>query len=169
MADNPKISKAEVEELRSLIRLLEKEIDDVEFDNLIKSGKGAKELLIALRKEASGLTQDITDSVNAFQGMVSQLKNTQNGVNRAAKGFQVLASIAEKLQYHQKGISKLNEKDVSNLTKKLDIEKQNFSNTDVLLKAEQQTLEKQEQAQRNRLKGLKDGRLKDFRRKDLRS
>ena len=151
MADNPKISKAEIEELRSLIRLLEKEIDDVEFDNLIKSGRGAKELLMALRKEASGFTQDITDSVNAFQGMVNQLKNAQTGVNKAAKGFQALTSIAEKLQYHQKGISKLNEKDVANLTKKLNIEKQNFANTDVLLKAEQKTLEKQEQSQRNRL------------------
>lgn len=164
MADNPKISKAEIDELRSLIKLLEKEIDDIEFENLVKSGKAAKELLMALRKEASGFTQDITDSVSAFQGMVNQLKNTQTGVNKAAKGFQALTSIAEKLQYHQKGIIKLNEKDVENLSKKLQTEKQNFSNTDALLKAEQKGLENQKRSQEGILNTI-NSQLDTLRRK----
>jgi hypothetical protein len=165
MADNPKISKAEIEELRSLIKLLEKEIDDIEFENLVKSGKAAKELLIALRKESSNLTSDITDSVSAFQRMANELKNTQTGVAKAAKGFQALASIAEKLQYHQKGIVKLSEKDISNLSKKLQIEKQNFANTDALLKAEQVGLERSKTAQEGIVNRLK-AQLEALHRKD---
>ena len=107
MANN-NFSKAEIEELRSLIKLLQKDIDGVEFDNLVKSGKAAKDYLQKLREEVSNFASDISEAVEGFQRMINEIKNTNTGVNRVAKSFQNLSSIAEKIQYHQRGISELN-------------------------------------------------------------
>lgn len=139
MADK-QLSKEEIAELKSLIKLLEKDIDDLEFDNLIKSGKAARELLKSLQKEALEFTSDISGIVSAFQNVVSEIKKTNLGVNETTKSFRSLTSIAQKIQYHQSEISKLTDKDVKKLKEKLDQEKTNLANTDKLLKAEAQRL-----------------------------
>jgi hypothetical protein len=140
MADNSKINKEEIEELKSLIKLLEKEIDDIDFQNLIKSGGAAKELLKALRKEASDLTSDISGIVSTFQSIVSEIKRTNLGVNETTKSFRSLTSIAQKIQYHQSEISKLTAKDIKKYKEKIDQEKINLANADKLLKAEAQRI-----------------------------
>ena len=139
MANN-NFSKAEIEELRSLIKLLQKDIDGVEFDNLVKSGKAAKDYLQKLREEASNFAGDISEAVEGFQRMINEIKNTNTGVNRVTKSFQNLSSIAEKVQYHQKGISELTEKDIKQLQKKQEKEKTNLQNVSKLLQLEQQKL-----------------------------
>jgi hypothetical protein len=140
MADN-NFSKAEIEELRSLIKLLQKDVDSVEFDNLIKSGKAAKDYLQKLREEASNFASDISEAVEGFQRMINEIKNTNTGVNKVAKSFQNLSSIAEKIQYHQRGISELTEKDIKQLQEKQKKEKVNLENVAKLLKLEKQGLD----------------------------
>jgi hypothetical protein len=133
-------SKAEIEELRSLIKLLQKDVDGVEFDNLVKSGKAAKDYLQKLREEASNFASDISEAVEGFQRMINEIKNTNTGVNKVAKSFQNLSSIAEKIQYHQRGISELTEKDIKLLQEKQNKEKVNLENVAKLLKLEKQNL-----------------------------
>ena len=139
MADK-QLSKEEIEELRSLIKLLEKDIDDLEFNNLVKSGEAARTLLKSLQREAAELTSDISGIVSIFQGIVSEIKRVNLGVNETTKSFRGLTSIAQKIQYHQSEISKLTEKDIKKLKEKLDQEKVNLVNADKLLKAEAQRL-----------------------------
>jgi hypothetical protein len=59
MADS-NLNKKEIEELRRLIDLLNEDIKGVDFENLIKSGAGARALLQRLRKDSEELTSDIS-------------------------------------------------------------------------------------------------------------
>ena len=134
-------SKAEIEELRSLIKLLQKDIDGVEFDNLVKSGKAAKDYLQKLREESTKFAGDISEAVEGFQRMINEIKNTNTGVNKVARSFQNLSSIAEKVQYHQRGISTLTEKDIKLLQEKQKKEKVNLENISKQLQLEKKRSE----------------------------
>jgi hypothetical protein len=152
MADN--VSKAEIEELRSLIKLLQKDINGVEFDNLVKSGKAAKDYLQKLREESTKFAGDIGEAVEGFQRMINEIKNTNTGVNKVAKSFQNLSSIAEKIQYHQRGISALTEKDIKLLQEKQKKEKVNLENVSKLLQLEKKGLEDRSKANQDAIKNL---------------
>jgi len=137
-----KLSGAEVNELIALIKLLEKEIGGVDLQNLLNSASASRVMLEQLRKEAKEFTNDISGAVTGFQQIVNEIKRANTGVNQATKGFQGLSSIAQKIQYHQKGISDLTEKEAKDLAKKLKIEKQNLANTSKLLEYERKILER---------------------------
>jgi hypothetical protein len=147
-------SKAEIEELRSLIKLLQKDIDGVEFDNLVKSGKAAKDYLQKLREESTKFAGDIGEAVEGFQRMINEIKNTNTGVNKVAKSFQNLSSIAEKIQYHQRGISTLTEKDIKLLQEKQKKEKVNLENISKLLQLEKKGLEDRSKANQAAINNL---------------
>ena len=152
MATN--FSKAEIEELRSLIKLLQKDIDGVEFDNLVKSGKAAKDYLQKLREESTKFAGDIGEAVEGFQRMINEIKNTNTGVNKVARSFQNLSSIAEKIQYHQRGISTLTEKDIKLLQEKQKKEKVNLENISKLLQLEKKGLEDKAKANQAAINSL---------------
>jgi hypothetical protein len=155
MTNEPKISKAEIEELRSLIKLLGEEITDIEFENLIKSGGAAKALLGKLRIESNEFTSDITGTVEAFNKVVSELRYTNLGVSKTVSTFKGLTKIAEELQYHQRGITNLTEKDISKLQEKLSIKKIEAENTDKILKASEQSLNFQKANDERNLASIK--------------
>jgi hypothetical protein len=166
----PTFSKAEIEELRSLIKLLQKDIDGVEFDNLIKSGKAAKDYLRTLREEASAFAGEISEAVEGFQRIINEIKNTNNGVNRTTNAFRSLSSIAEKVQYHQKGISELTEKDVKKLQEKQKQTKVSLGNISKQLEIEKQSLlnEKQIAEEKKRRLAAIVGKTIDERREQFR-
>jgi hypothetical protein len=163
-------SKAEIEELRSLIKLLQKDIDGVEFDNLIKSGKAAKDYLRTLREEASAFAGEISEAVEGFQRIINEIKNTNNGVNRTTNAFRSLSSIAEKVQYHQRGISELTEKDVKKLQEKQKQTKVSLGNISKQLEIEKQSLlnEKQIAEEKKRRLAAIVGKTIDERREQFR-
>jgi hypothetical protein len=148
MASTP-LTKIEIEELRRLIKLLDKEVSDVEFNNLIASGPAAKKLLDNLRGEAHAFTSDISDTALSFKRVLNEIKNTQSGVNDAARAYTGILSIAEELQSHQKDIANINEKDLSKLQQKLNLNLQSLKNTSELLKLEEQDLKHQEKSKNN--------------------
>jgi len=137
------LSAKEILELRSLIKLLGKDIEDIDFDNLIKSGSAARDYLYKLQAEAEEFTSDISFSITAFQNIANELKNTYSGVNNVTKIYKGLTSIAQELQYHQQNISKLDEKGIEKLREKFEISQLELKNADSLLKLEEQSLEAQ--------------------------
>jgi hypothetical protein len=143
MADNSQLTAKEILELRSLIKLLGKDIKDIDFDNLIKSGSAARDYLHKLQAEAEEFTSDISFSITAFQNIANELKNTYSGVNNVTKIYKGLTSIAQELQYHQQNISKLDEKGIEKLREKFEINQLELKNADSLLKLEEQSLEAQ--------------------------
>jgi hypothetical protein len=143
MADNSQLTAKEILELRSLIKLLGKDIEDIDFNNLIKSGSAARDYLHKLQAEAEEFTSDISFSITAFQNIANELKNTYSGVNNVTKIYKGLTSIAQELQYHQQNISKLDEKGIEKLREKFEINQLELKNADSLLKLEEQSLEAQ--------------------------
>lgn len=141
MANNIKLTAKEIIELRKLITELNGAIDDVSFNNLINSGPAAEKVLKDLRKEYKDWTSDISDSRAQFQKIADQIKNTKSGINDINKVYKGLNSIAKDIQYHQKGITELNEKGAKSLQEKLQKQRQELVNASSLLKHEQEQLE----------------------------
>ena len=75
MAEESKLSKAEIQELKSLIRLLKEEISDIEFESLIKSGPAAKKLLTELRAENGSFRDSISDARESFKRLEDEIKS----------------------------------------------------------------------------------------------
>jgi hypothetical protein len=119
MAEESKLSKAEVQELRTLIRLLKEEMTEVEFDSLIKSGPAAKKLLTELRVENGSFRDSISDAREAFKRLSDEIKGTQSGIKTVASIYNKTARLTEDIQRYQKGIVDYTEKDISKLQEKL--------------------------------------------------
>jgi hypothetical protein len=153
MAEKP-LDKKEIEELRRLFNLLEKDINEVDFNNLIKSGEAARITLAAMRKEIVGIKNDVGEAWEGFKGVVAEIKKTKEGINQAARSFNAIASLAEKIQFHQKKISKLTEDELDDIIIKLNKEKQRLANADALLKIDQKQLQAKKQQGENLQKQL---------------
>ena len=141
MADDIKLSKVEIEELRSLIRLLKEEMSEVEFQNLLKSGPASKKMLKDLRTEASEFTSDISGVVESFGRLINEVKGTKSGVNQVVSAMKGIYKVGEEIQYAQRDITSLNEKDLAKLQEKMAMKKVDLENADKILKAEQKDLE----------------------------
>ena len=140
MADN-QLNKKELEELLRFSKLLEKNLSALDLENLNKSGNAARTLLNSLRKEAEELTRDISSAAEGFRKVVEEINNSNVGVKEVNKSFNKLTSIVDKIQYHQKGISKLNEKDVEKLQQQAKQEKERLTIAANLLKDKKAELE----------------------------
>ena len=140
MADK-KLDKKELEELLRLSNLLEKGLSQLDLDNLNKSGNAARVLLESLRDDAKDFVRDISGASDAFKRVVEEITNTSKGIKETNKAFNNLAGIADKVLYHQKGISKLKEKEVIKLQEQIKQEKERLKSADNLLKTKQKDLE----------------------------
>jgi len=140
MADN-QLNRKELEELLRLSNLLEKNLSALDLENLNRSGNAAKTLLNSLRREADEFTRDISSAAEGFRKVVEEINNSNVGVKEVNKSFNKLTSIVDKIQYHQKGISKLNEKDVEKLQQQAKQEKERLTIAANLLKDKKAELE----------------------------
>lgn len=114
------LSSKEIAELRSLVKLLGKELSDLDINDLLKNSKVARTQLESLRFEAKDLNADLSDVSGIFNDIIGQLKNTKVGINETTKVFQGLNSIARDLLYYQEDTSEATEKDLKSLQEKLD-------------------------------------------------
>lgn len=140
MADK-KLEKKELEELLRLSNLLEKGLSQLDLENLNKSGNAARVLLESLRDEANDLLKDISGVAEAFKRTVEEINNSNKGIKEVNKAFNKLSDLADKVLYHQKGISKLREKDISKIQEQAKQEKERLKAADNLLKTKQKDLE----------------------------
>ena len=145
------LSPKELEELKKLYQ----QIDGLSASaaenaaNQAQQFGNANQQLARLRKEYNDLTSDISRSLDIFRSITQEISKQNLGINESKKGYNGLSSIAEKVQSHQKGISELSSKDVTDLQKKVKQEQLRLSNAQSLLQSKEQelTLEKQQKEQ----------------------
>jgi len=141
MASN-RLSAKELEELKKYYQQIEAltyAAADAEVQRVQAIGQARQEL-DRLRKEYIELTSDIGASLTAFQRIVQEISNQNIGLNDSVKAYKNLTSIAEKIQYHQKGISELSVKEIVNLKTKIELEKQRLENAQELLRDDEASL-----------------------------
>ena len=140
MAQNP-LSRRELEELLRLSNLLEKGLSRIDLENLNQSGDAARVMLESLRKESAEFTRDISSAAQGFRDVVEEINNSNIGVKEVNKSFNKLTSIVDRIQFHQKGISKLTEKEVEKLQQQAKQEKERLTIASNLLNNKKAQLE----------------------------
>ena len=135
MASN-QLSSKELEELKRLYKQIDA-LSQSQADSAAQSAQNignARQELERLRKEYTDLTSDISSSLTAFQRIVQEITNQNKGIRESTKAYNKLTSIAEKIQYHQRGISQLSAKEIVNLKSQIEKEKIRLENAQQLLK-----------------------------------
>ena len=140
MAQNP-LSRRELEELLRLSNLLEKGLSRIDLENLNQSGDAARVMLESLRRESAEFTRDISSAAQGFRDVVEEINNSNIGVKEVNKSFNKLTSIVDRIQFHQKGISKLTEKEVEKLQQQAKQEKERLTIASNLLNNKKAQLE----------------------------
>ena len=138
MAATP-LSKAELEELKKLyqdVDGLTQSAAEAEANRAVQLGNSYQQLA-RLRKEYHDLTSDISTSLNIFHQITQEISKQNIGISESKKGYKGLTSIAEKLQYHQQGISELSSKEIIKLQEKAKQEKVRLKNAQDLLKSKE--------------------------------
>jgi len=115
-ADQEKLNKL-IEEGKKLAKQLGDELSSASLDNINNDLNIAERLVQGLRDEWKEYTSDVAGSREGFTRIVDELKNMNSGAKLARSSFKGLASLAQKLQSHQEGISKLSSKEIANLKK----------------------------------------------------
>ena len=145
MASN-QLSAKELEELKKYYKEIEgltQQAADAEVQRAQALGQARQEL-DRLRKEYAELTSDVTASLTAFQRIVEEITKQNVGLKDSVKAYKNLTSLAEKIQYHQKGISKMSSNEIVNLKSQIEKEKQRLENSQDLLRSKEAELSNNE-------------------------
>lgn len=133
------LSARELEELKKLyqdVDGLTQSTAEAEANRAVQLGNALQQLS-RLRKEYHDLTSDITTSLGIFHQITQEISKQNLGINESKKGYKGLTSIAEKIQYHQQGISELSSKEIEKLQEKARQEKLRLKNAQDLLKSKE--------------------------------
>jgi hypothetical protein len=130
-----------IEEGIKLSRQLNDTQQESSFENYTGSLVDAERLVASLRKEWKEYTSDIAGTREGFTRIVDEIKKMSTGTNAARSAFKSLASLAQKLQSHQEGISKLSSKEIDNLKKQVDKRTTDLNLAEKLAKDQIQSLE----------------------------
>jgi myosin heavy subunit len=119
MASN-QLSAAELAELVQYYKQIENLSQSAATNaaNLAQQQGNARTQLERLRREYQDWTSDIDSSLQSFKEISSELNKFKTGINDSKKSYSNLESLAQKLQYHQKGINSLSSRELENLQKK---------------------------------------------------
>jgi len=88
--------------------------------------KGAEAALKSLNKEMNSLNTDVNYFYETLKKVTKELSGQTNFNKDITKTYTKLSSIANQLKYDQDGISKLSQKDLISIGKKLEIEKKSL-------------------------------------------
>ncbi len=120
------LTPQEQQRLNDLLRegiKLAKQLNDTQqeasFQNFTGSLTDAERLVDSLRQEWNEYTRDVAGTALNFQRIVDEIKDMNSGVKRSQQAFSGLNSLAQKLQSHQEGISKLSSKEIKDIQKKV--------------------------------------------------
>jgi len=92
-----------------------KSFDYTKVESAEAATKQLETALQGVERRLANINEDISGVASAFKQTVDEIKNTNSGLNLAARTFRGLSDIATKLKYDQEGISKLNSKDLIKL------------------------------------------------------
>jgi hypothetical protein len=134
------LSKEEAKELAGLLKQIEKlsadlkkNINTTSLKDLEKNAGTIKSLFASLSQEWNEVTADISYAANGFKNIVQEITLQNQGIKESVKGYKGLASIADKLQSYQRGISDLSSKEIEKLKIKAKEEKLRLENAKDLL------------------------------------
>jgi hypothetical protein len=150
MASN-QLSAAELAELKKYYQ----QIDGLSQSAAENAANQAQQLgnarsqLERLRREYQDWTSDIDSSLQSFKEISSELNKFRTGINDSKKSYSSLESIAQKIQYHQKGINTLSSKELENLQKKAKQEKVRLENAQKTLENDKTRLLSEQQRYEN--------------------
>ena len=120
------LTPAEQQRLNNLIQegiQLARQLNDTQqessFQNFTGSLTDAETIVHKLKNDWREYTQDIAGTALNFARIVDEIKDMNSGVKRSQQAFSSLSSLAQKLQSHQEGISKLSSKEIKNLKDKV--------------------------------------------------
>lgn len=120
------LTPAEQQRLNNLIQegiQLARQLNDTQqessFRNFTGSLTDAETIVHKLKNDWREYTQDIEGTALNFARIVDEIKDMNSGVKRSQQAFSGLSSLAQKLQSHQEGISKLSSKEIKNLKDKV--------------------------------------------------
>ena len=120
------LTPAEQQRLNNLIQegiQLARQLNDTQqessFRNFTGSLTDAETIVRSLRDDWREYTQDVAGTALNFARIVDEIKDMNSGVKRSQQAFSGLSSLAQKLQSHQEGISKLSSKEIKNLKDKV--------------------------------------------------
>ena len=108
-----------IQEGIQLARQLNDTQQESSFRNFTGSLTDAERLVGSLRNEWAEYTRDVAGTALNFQRIVDEIKNMNSGTKISQQAFSGLNSLAQKLQSHQEGISKLSSKEIKNLKDKV--------------------------------------------------
>ena len=108
-----------IQEGIQLARQLNDTQQESSFRNFTGSLTDAETIVHKLKNDWREYTQDIEGTVLSFARIVDEIKDMNSGVKRSQQAFSGLSSLAQTLQSHQEGISKLSSKEIKNLKDKV--------------------------------------------------
>ena len=108
-----------IQEGIQLARQLNDTQQESSFRNFTGSLTDADTIVSKLKNDWREYTQDIAGTALNFARIVDEIKDMNSGVKRSQQAFSGLSSLAQKLQSHQEGISKLSSKEIKNLKDKV--------------------------------------------------
>ena len=160
-----KLSKVQSDRLTLLEKLQEKQNQKVE--GLNDKLKQTKDLLTAnqavidgndesfnnlsasIEETARQIKEKLIDGLDTgFKNIVKEIQTTDDGIKQINKSYNTLSSIAQQIQDHQAGSSKMTEHEAGLLLDKLESERKRLANNRELLKTEHASLEIKKEAAR---------------------
>ena len=142
------LSKEEAKELAEQLKVIEKlsaslnkNINTTNLKDLEKNAGAIRTLFESLNKEWEEITADISNAAIGFKQIVQEITNQNIGVKESVKSYNKLSSIAEKIQYHQRGITDLSSKEIKKLSEQISQQKTKLYNAQELLRVKAKDLE----------------------------
>ena len=136
------LTPQELQELVRLYKILDG-LTDATAQNAAQQAQAignATNELTRLRREYADFTSDISSAIKSFKEITSEFDKQRKGINDSKKAYNSLDSIAQKLQYYQKGITTLSSRELSNLQKKVKQQKDNLKITQDTLQENRRNL-----------------------------
>ena len=142
----PNPNQLNEKELKRLIELLQKidKLTGIAASNTANQAQqtgNARQQLNRLEKEWTEITGDISYAAVGFRRILEEIKDTNEGLNESIKIYNGFKSIADQIQYYQKGIMDMSERDVSKNLKLLETSKERLVTANELLEKKQITNE----------------------------
>jgi hypothetical protein len=139
-SEEQKKINALIQEGIELAKKLGSAADEASLRNFTGDLVQAERLVNSLKKDWQDLTGDIGYAFQGFKNIVSEIKKQNVGLLESVKGYNNLASIAQKIQNHQRGISSLSSDEIKKLRQKAQEEKLRLENARDLLASREKDL-----------------------------
>ena len=112
-----------------------------------------KDLNIRINETYRQIKEDFISNIDeSFKKVVNEMQTTEDSTKKIAKSFSTMATLGQKIQDHQHGITELTEKELKSISEKLESERKNIVYKNELLKSEKAVLEAKQKSNEENIK-----------------